>query len=101
MGKRKYTKMEWMEPEIISMREAGRTVREIAEHFGLEKRQVECWINRYNRKQRKMEQGLVPKKKGRPRKGGQFQQESPEEELKRLRMENELLRDFLRLIERE
>ena len=95
MGKRKYTKMEWMEPEILTMREAGRTVREIAEHFGLEKRQVECWINRYNRKQRKMEQGVVPRKKGRPR------QESPEEELKRLRMENELLRDFLRLIERE
>ncbi len=42
MGKRKYTKMEWMEPEIISMRRAGRTVREIAEDFGLEKRQVEC-----------------------------------------------------------
>lgn len=101
MEKRKYTKMEWMEPEIISMREAGRTVREIAECFGLEKRQIECWVTRYNRKQRRQEQGFALKKKGRPRKDGQLQQESPETEIKRLRMENQLLRDFLRSIERE
>jgi len=40
MEKRKYTRMGWMEPEIISMREAGRTTREIAEYFGLEKQQI-------------------------------------------------------------
>lgn len=101
MEKRKYTKMEWMEPKIIAMREAGKTVREIAEYFGLEKRQIECWVTRYNRKQRQKEEGLALKKKGHPRKDGQQQQESPEAEIKRLRMENELLRDFLRLIERE
>lgn len=101
MEKRKYTKMEWMEPEIISMREAGRTTREIAEYFGLKKRQIECWVTRYNRKQRRKEQGLALQKKGRPRKDGQPQQESPEAEIKRLRMENQLLRDFLRSIERE
>ncbi len=92
--------MEWMEPEIISMRGAGRTTREIAEYFGLKQRQIECWVTRYNRKQRRKEQGLAPKKKGRPRKDGQLQQESPKHENKRLKMENELLRDFLRLTER-
>lgn len=101
MGKRQYTKMEWMEPEIIAMREAGKTQREIAEHFGLELKQVKWWTARYNRKQRQKEQGFALQKKGRPRKDGKPRGESPEAELKRLRMENELLRDFLRLIERE
>jgi len=65
--------MEWMELESISMREAGKTTQEIAEYFGLEKRQIEYWVTRYNRKQWRKEQGLALPKKGRPRKNGQLQ----------------------------
>ena len=43
MSKRKYTKIQEIEPEIMSMREAGQTLREIAMHFGLEKSSLKIW----------------------------------------------------------
>ena len=48
---RKYTKIKELEPEILKMRAAGKTRREIAESLGLEKSQIKSWINRYNREQ--------------------------------------------------
>ena len=51
MEKRKYTKVEAFEAEMIAMREAGKTKQEIADYLGLEKAQIKNWINRYNRKQ--------------------------------------------------
>lgn len=50
MRKRVYTKIEANEPEIIAMCGAGKTRREIAEYFGLELKQIEWWVSRYNRK---------------------------------------------------
>ena len=97
MQKRRYTKIELIEPEIIAMREAGKTRREIAEHFGLEIKQIEWWASRYNRQQEKRKAGIMPRPKGRPRRDGQKLHQSEAAEIKRLRMENQLLRDFLRL----
>ena len=75
MSKRKYTKIQEIEPEIMSMRKAGQTLREIAEHFGLEKRQLENLVNRRNRRQKRIEAGIMPRPKGRPRKDAQGQRE--------------------------
>ena len=103
---RKYTKIKMFEPKIIAMREAGKTRREIAEALGLEKVQIKSWINRHNKEQQRREAGILPKKKGRPRKNAE--PTSPEEiireqayEIKRLKMENELLRDFLQSVGRK
>jgi len=103
---RKYTKIKELEPQIIAMREAGKTRREIAEALGLEKSQIKNWVNRYNKEQQQREAGILPKKKGRPRKNAE--PISPEEiikeqeyEIKRLKMENALLRDFLQSVERK
>ena len=103
MSKRKYTKMQKIEAEIISMREAGQTLREIAVHFGLEKRQLENLVNRRNRRQRKMEAGIMPRPKGRPRKDATPRDTVTEQayEINRLKMENKLLRDFLQLTGRK
>ena len=97
---RKYTKIKVLEPEIIAMRAAGKTRREIAESLGLEKSQIKDWVKRHNHEQARKEAGIFPKKKGQPRKN--VEQTSPEEiikkqkyEIKRMKMENELLRDFL------
>jgi len=65
---RKYTKIKELEPEILKMRAAGKTRREIAESLGLEKSQIKSWINRYNREQAQRKAGILPKKKGRPQK---------------------------------
>lgn len=102
MGKRKYTKLGPIEAEIIAMREAGKTRREIAEHFGLEVKQIEWWVSRYNRRQAKLAAGIVPRSKGRARKCTQPGDLVSEQayEINRLRMENKLLRDFLRFTER-
>ena len=99
MSKRKWTRIEVYETEIIRLREAGLTRQEIADELGLDKIQIKNWINRYNKRQSASYVGEA-KAKGRPRKDGQPPRQNIETELKRLRMENKLLRDFLRSTER-
>lgn len=100
MSKRKWTRIDIYEPEIIRLREAGLTRQEIADELGLDKIQIKNWINRYNKRQNAAyDTGQKPK--GRPRKDGQPPRQNMETEIKRLRMENKLLRDFLRSTERK
>lgn len=91
MTKRKYTHIKGKEKEILELREAGYTQREIAEELGYETEQIKGFLKQHRRRERKKESGILPKGKGRPPK------ETMEAELERLRMENELLRDFLKL----
>ena len=100
MGKRRYTKIKDYEPVILSMREAGYTRREIADELGLDLKQIEWWVSRYNKRQVLPLKGSEPKAKGRPRKDGQPPRQDAQKELDRLRMENKLLRDFLQSTER-
>lgn len=100
MSKRKWTRIEIYEPEIIRLREAGLTRQEIADELGLDKIQIKNWINRYNKRQNAA-YDTDQKPKGRPRKDGQPPRQNMETEIKRLRMENKLLRDFLRSTERK
>lgn len=53
-------------------------------------------INRHNRRQKRIAAGFPIRGKGRPPKGYQ----KPEYEIKRLQMENELLRNFLSAVGR-
>ena len=103
MSKRKYTHIKEIETELLAMREAGYTRQEIADQLGLEKEQVKNWIIRYNRKQARLAAGLVPKHRGRPRKNSAPKDIVSEQqyEINRLKMENELLRDFLQSVERK
>ena len=101
MSKRKFTHVERYESEILQMREEGKTRREIAEHLGMTKEQIKNWINRYNRKQRNLAAGIIPKPKGRPRQRPLSREEEYEKEIARLQMENQLLRDFLQFTERK
>ena len=103
MPKRKYTKIKAIEAEILTMREAGKTRREIAEHFGLEKQQIAWWVSRYNKSQAKLAAGIAPHPQGRPRKDATPRDIIAEQryEIQRLKMENDLLRDFLSLTGKE
>ena len=101
MSKRKYTHVKELESIIISLREAGLTRQEIADELGLTKIQIKSWINRYNRRNEMIKQGMIPNPKGRPRKDGQPPRQDVQKELDRLRMENKLLRDFLHSVERK
>ena len=94
---RGYTHMKVLEAQLLELRREGKTKREIAEHFGLNKEQVKNWINRHKQAQRRHEAGIVPRRRGRPPKGYKPTEQEKDNEIKRLKMENELLRDFLRL----
>ena len=100
---RKYTKIALLENEIQAMHTAGKTRREIAESLGLEKKQIKNWVNRHNRKERRLTAGILPKRQGRPRKNPTSENivEVQAAEIKRLKMENELLRDFLQSMGRK
>lgn len=97
MCKRKYTRLKILEPEIVEMKKANRTKREIADHFGLTKEQVKDLLKRYRRRERKIAAGLGLKPVGRPRKDARPRNKQEEQayEIARLKMENKLLRDFL------
>ena len=92
---RKYTKVEGL-TEIIRERKAnGETNREIGESYGLTKEQVKQLITRQNRKERKIAAGYIPRPKGRPRKELVSDEVKRNNELAQLRMQVELLRNFL------
>ena len=98
---RPYTHVQAVEKEMLEMKAAGKTNREIAEYFGFQdKYVVKRWVKRYNWRMRKMEAGIMPRRRGRPPKGYVPTEQEKENEIRRLKMQNELLRDFLRLAER-
>ncbi len=104
MSTRTYTHVQELLPIIEGMIQDGKTQREIAEHFGFKNKDVVKYLlKRERRKQRRAEAGILPRPKGRPRKGTISRDLVAEQacEIRRLRMENELLRDFLRSTERK
>ena len=93
MSKRNYTHIKELVPTIQAMVAEGMTQREIAEHLGFkDKIVVKEALKRARRKAI-----TIPKVRG--RKPAKTLQEYKYEN-KRLKMENELLRDFLLLTER-
>ena len=101
MPKRRYVQIKLVEDQIQLMRAEGMTNREIADHFGMNLKQVKNWVNRHNRAQRNLTDGITPKPTGKPRKDGRPPHQNEKKEIDRLRMENKLLRDFLQSIERK
>ena len=78
--------------EIVAKHKAGATKRELAEEYGKPYKTVKNMCTRENNKARRKEANLLPKMRG--RKAAVSLQEYKYEN-KRLKMENELLRDFL------
>lgn len=114
---RSYRHISNYENEILELRKQGLSKREISEKLGFTMKQITNFITRYNRKQDKIKAGIEIKPKGRPRKDGtslppsieqlskltqlQYELDRKERYIKRLEMENELMRDFLSLTERK
>lgn len=82
--------------EVLQMKNQGKSNREISEYFGFrDKYVIKRLIYRYNRKQRQIEVGILPRKRGRPRKNEIQTSQDKDRLIKHLQMENELLRSFL------
>ena len=109
---RNYRHIKEYELEILELKSQGKTNREICEKFGFQIKQLKNFITRYNTNQRKLEAGMALKRKGRPPKDYVVTEHDKvaelkyilarkETKIKRLEMENELMRDFLSLTERK
>ena len=114
---RSYRHIQQYENEIFELKEQGLTHKEVGERLGFTQKQVKKFLERYRRNKRKITAGIVIKPKGRPRKDGtelppsvqqlgivtqlKYELALKERENKRLKMENELMRDFLSLTERK
>ena len=98
MGKRNYTHVQELLPEIEAMLGSGKTQREVAEYFDFRDKYVVKSLVKRERAKRKREAGITIRPKGRPRKAASPRDIAAEQayEIQRLRMENKLLRDFLR-----
>lgn len=92
---RKYTKVEMLAEEVFRRKANGETNREIAESYGLTKAQVKGLVKRQNHKTRLITAGYIPLPKGRPRKNPADEETRRNNELIELRMQVELLRNFL------
>ena len=104
MGERNYTHVQGLLPEIKAMLAEGKTQREVAEYYGFRNKQVvKKLLERERKKEHKLEAGILPRPKGRPRKDAAPRDIVAEQayEIQRLRMENQLLRDFLHFAERK
>lgn len=109
---RSYRHVSDYEEEIFALRKKGYTNRAIGEALGFNEEQIKNFIRRYNRKQRKMEAGIAIQKKCKTCKSKdaslpssiqrldklaqmRYIMASKDRYIKRLEMENELMRDFL------
>lgn len=92
---RKYTKVELLNEEVFRRKAMGETNREIAESYGLSKKQIKKLVTRQNHKARLIANGYVPRLKGRPRQNPADEERSRNNELIELRMKVELLQNFL------
>lgn len=92
---RKYTKVEELKEIVFERKANGETNQKIGESLGLTKKQVKELVSRERRKERKIAAGYMIRPKGRPRKDGATEEARRNNELAELRMQNELLRNFL------
>nr|WP_320146262.1 hypothetical protein [uncultured Anaeromusa sp.] len=92
---RKYTKVETIAAEVFRRRSAGETYRQISETYPLTFTQIKNLLYRHKRKRNLIAKGYVVRKKGRPVKDSQDAEVFRNNELIELRMQIEVLRNFL------
>ena len=92
---RKYTKVGQLVEIVRERHNQGESYGEIAASYGLERRQVKSLMERQRRKERMLAGGYISRSKGRPHKEAVSEEEKQHKELAKLRMQVELLRNFL------
>lgn len=87
--------------EVKEMVIQGKTQREIAEFFELkDKYVIKELLKRQRKKDKLLAYGIAPRRKERSRKNAVPTEQEKDNEIKRLRMENDLLRSFLQVVGR-
>lgn len=91
---RPYINVEHLWEVVQKRKAAGETYRQIAKSCGLQMSQIKKLAYRQHLKARLIEHGYVPRDKGRPRKSSNSES-ACQKELATLRMQVELLKNFL------
>jgi len=100
-NKRGYTDIQSVGKQVLIMLENGKTQREVSEYYGFkDKYVVKGFVKRHNRRQRCLEAGIIPREKGRPTNNNISNTDDKDNEIKQLKMENQLLRSFLQIVGR-
>ena len=97
---RKYTQIKGYYEEMERQHQEGCSCREIGEKLGFTKEQVKECLRRPRRKAQK-QNASIPNRRGRPAKQMPATLCALQKEVRQLRMENELLQDFLKTTERK
>lgn len=97
---KQYAHIKPYESIISKLHDEGKSYREIGEELGFSKEQVKECLRRPRRLAAK-QANAIPKLKGRPAQNKPKTKKGLEIENARLRMENDLLRDFLQATERK
>ena len=92
---RKYAKVGQLVEIVRERHNQGETYGEIAASYGLERQQVKSLMERQRRKERLLAAGYIPRSKGRRCREPVSEEEKQHNELAKLRMQVELLRNFL------
>ena len=92
---RQYTHVQELLPSVLAMKGVGCTLREIANHFRLEREQIKGLCKRARQKERRIARGHFPKPKGRPKKMPTSEEEQKQHRICELEMQVELLQNFL------
>ena len=91
----KYTKVEHLISIIHGHANTGETYREIGASLGLTREEVRGAMHRRHARERKLSAGYIPRPQGRPRREPASEEAKQRNELARLRMQVELLRNLL------
>jgi hypothetical protein len=84
--------------EIVRMHNEDRvTIRELSNLYKMPYKSIRNMVTRENNKKRLLEAGIEPLRRGRPSKKPKSIESQKDDEIKRLKMENDLMRDFLRV----
>ena len=92
---RGYTKVEHLADAVKERLAQGETYQEIAKSYGLRKMQLRKLMERQRQKERMIARGHIIRPKGRPRTEYASEEAKRNNEIVQLRMQVELLRNFL------
>jgi transposase len=83
-----------LKAEVVAKYQSGESVWALHKEYGVSRHGIQRWcgLDKVANMQK-----AAPRRRGRPPKGNRVTEKDKDNEIKRLTMENELLRDFLRV----
>jgi len=89
---------ETIRKEIVNKQKTGQSVNSLSKEYGISRAAIQVWCGLRPEKEIAK---IAPRRRGRPRKNHILTEKEKDNEIKRLTMENDLLRSFLQVAGRK